>query len=107
MIAARRRAFEPAGQACDDGNVCTANSTCDGAGVCTVVGLLDMVPCDDRNACTTADTCVAAVRGPGAVAVRPRRLTSDVPLTSQDCRDCPLHDLTTSGINLESHPAYT
>jgi len=64
VIAARRRAFEPADQACDDGNVCTANSTCDGAGVCTVVGLLDMVPCDDRNACTTADTCVAAVRGP-------------------------------------------
>jgi len=54
--------FEPAGQVCDDGNVCTVNSTCDGAGVCTVVGsVVDGTPCNDGNACTTADGCVAGV----------------------------------------------
>src|SRR5262245_1917353 len=58
--------FEPAGQACDDGNVCTINSTCDGAGVCTVVGFTDGTPCNDGNACTTADSCAAGacVGGP-------------------------------------------
>src|SRR5262249_18275023 len=57
--------FEPAGQACDDGNVCTINSTCDGAGVCTVTGFADGTPCNDGNACTTADSSAAGVGGGG------------------------------------------
>src|SRR5262245_51169616 len=59
--------FEPAGQACDDGAVCTVNSTCDGAGFCRVVGGF-VGPCNDGNACTLNDTCsgITCVPGPRA-----------------------------------------
>ena len=48
--------FEPAETACDDGNVCTDNSTCDGAGICQVTGF-NRSGCDDGSACTTSDQC--------------------------------------------------
>ena len=52
--------FEPAGSPCEDGNVCTTNSTCDGAGVCGVTGF-PVVPCTDGNICTIGDMCSAGV----------------------------------------------
>src|SRR5262249_6476284 len=58
--------FDPAGTACDDGNICTVNANgCDGAGVCPVTGF-NTLACNDGNACTTADKCKngACVGGP-------------------------------------------
>src|SRR5215813_10455440 len=58
--------FDPAGTACDDGNICTVNANgCDGAGVCPVTGF-NALACNDGNACTTADKCKngACVGGP-------------------------------------------
>ena len=45
--------FEAATSSCNDGLVCTINTTCDGAGGC---GGGDALPCDDADACT-ADRC--------------------------------------------------
>src|SRR5439155_6945016 len=107
VIAARRRAFEPADQACDDDNVCTANPPATAPASARWWGSSIWCRATTGMPARPLTPAWPPCGGPGAVAVRPRRLTSDVPLTSQDYRDDPLHDLTTSGINLESHLART
>jgi len=56
------------GQACDDGNVCTASDVCQ-SGACSGTAVADGSACDDGSACTGPDQCEAgACNAPAAPA---------------------------------------
>lgn len=80
-------AFQPAGTACDDEQLCTISDSCDGANACVgepdpcddgnecTDGTCDpetgcaytsnTAPCDDGDVCTAPDTCSASMCVPG------------------------------------------